>query len=103
MLSRSGLGCLSMVNSKAFVHHWGGTSRVYGAAAGPQGAAKPLSPGTNPMAFGFPSGAGEDPVVWDQASSRMARGEVQYLKPICVKTHPCDLDPSGIAPGHCAT
>eukprot|EP00658_Telonema_sp_P-2_P033385 TRINITY_DN24515_c0_g1_i2.p1 TRINITY_DN24515_c0_g1~~TRINITY_DN24515_c0_g1_i2.p1 ORF type:complete len:227 (-),score=46.44 TRINITY_DN24515_c0_g1_i2:101-781(-) len=30
MIARSGLVAISMVNSRAFVHHWGGTSKVYG-------------------------------------------------------------------------
>lgn len=33
--------------------------------------------GTNPMAFGFPRAGGQLPLVWDQASAAMARGEVQ--------------------------
>ena len=32
--------------------------------------------GTNPMAFGFPRRAGEPPLIWDQASAFMARGDI---------------------------
>ena len=41
----------------------------------PAGGAKPLF-GTNPMAFGFPR-QGQPPLVFDQASSASARGEIQ--------------------------
>ncbi|EOD32004.1 hypothetical protein EMIHUDRAFT_462681 [Emiliania huxleyi CCMP1516] len=33
--------------------------------------------GTNPMAFGWPRAGGLPPYVWDQASSVMARGEIE--------------------------
>jgi delta1-piperideine-2-carboxylate reductase len=41
----------------------------------PAGGTKPLF-GTNPMAFGFPR-EGQPPLVFDQASSASARGEIQ--------------------------
>ncbi|MDX1593097.1 MAG: Ldh family oxidoreductase [Gammaproteobacteria bacterium] len=41
----------------------------------PAGGTRPLF-GTNPMAFGWPR-AGQPPLVWDQASSASARGEIQ--------------------------
>lgn len=42
----------------------------------PWGAKKPFF-GTNPMAFAWPRGAGNPPMVFDQASAAMARGEIQ--------------------------
>ncbi|GAB5361850.1 hypothetical protein AAMO2058_000748200 [Amorphochlora amoebiformis] len=59
--SEHGLVAMAFVNSKAFVAHEGGSKRVYG---------------TNPMSFAFPRPDGEAPLVWDQASSVMARGEI---------------------------
>ena len=54
---------LAFVNSAAFVAHSpGGLRPVYG---------------TNPFAFGCPRGPGRPPLVFDQASSTMARGEMQ--------------------------
>ena len=44
----------------------------------PAGGTKPLF-GTNPMAFGWPR-AGKPPMVFDQASSVCARGEIQLMK-----------------------
>ena len=44
-------------------------------AAGPGSARRVF--GTNPMAFGWPRAAGKPPYVWDQASSVMARGEIE--------------------------
>lgn len=66
-LAREGMVALAFVNSKSFVaHRPGGTRKLYG---------------TNPMAFGFPRAAsneaGKGPLVWDQASAAMARGEIQ--------------------------
>ena len=46
----------------------------YKPAVIPAGGAKPLY-GTNPLAFGWPR-RNEPPVIFDQASSVMARGEV---------------------------
>ena len=58
-----GLLSLAFVNSAAFVAHSpGGTTPVYG---------------TNPLAFGCPRGRGRLPIVFDQASATMARGEIQ--------------------------
>eukprot|EP00466_Bigelowiella_natans_P012489 jgi/Bigna1/68412/fgenesh1_pg.6_\ len=54
-----GLASFAFVGSKAFVAHQGGRKRTYG---------------TNPMSFAFPRGGGKPPMVWDQASSVMARG-----------------------------
>jgi len=65
-LAAQGLVALAFVNSRAFVaHRPGGTRPVYG---------------TNPMAFACPRGQGEHPIVFDQASSAMARGELQLLQ-----------------------
>lgn len=59
--AREGFVALSMVNSMSFVVPHGGSKPVYG---------------TNPMAFASPRGT-EDPIVFDQASSAMANGDVQ--------------------------
>jgi len=59
--AREGFVAMSMVNSMACVVPFGGTKPVYG---------------TNPLAFAAPR-AGGDPVVFDQASSAMANGDVQ--------------------------
>ncbi len=48
---------------------------AYLPAVAPAGAAKPFF-GTNPMAFGWPRGDGT-PLIFDQASAAMARGEIQ--------------------------
>jgi delta1-piperideine-2-carboxylate reductase len=55
-----GLVALSFVNTRSRVAPWGATKRLLG---------------TNPMAFACPRGHGP-PLVWDQASSVMAMGEV---------------------------
>ncbi|MFW6024546.1 MAG: Ldh family oxidoreductase, partial [Dichotomicrobium sp.] len=59
--ARQGFVAISMVNSMACVVPYGGTKPVYG---------------TNPLAFAAPR-AGGDPVVFDQAASAMANGDVQ--------------------------
>lgn len=59
--AREGFVAMSMVNSMACVVPHGGTKPVYG---------------TNPLAFAAPR-AGGDPVVFDQAASAMANGDVQ--------------------------
>lgn len=65
-LAMEGLVSLVFVNSAAFVAHTpGGIRKQYG---------------TNPMAFSCPRGAGKLPLVFDQASSAMARGEIQLLE-----------------------
>ena len=87
-LAREGIVSLAFVNSRSFVAHQpGGKRKLYG---------------TNPMAFGFPRAAstvdnndGDDenlskdklthdtirgPLVWDQASAAMARGEIELCK-----------------------
>ena len=60
-LAHKGLGSLSMLTTKSFVAHYGGTEKIYG---------------TNPMAFGFPRQFGKPPIIFDQASSAMARGDI---------------------------
>ena len=55
-----GLIALSMVNSRSHMAVWGGRRKVLG---------------TNPVAFACPRADGP-PVVWDQASSVRAQGEV---------------------------
>ncbi len=85
-LAREGIVSLAFVNSRSFVAHQpGGKRKLYG---------------TNPMAFGFPraESANDDddddcddeyltttetkrgPLVWDQASAAMARGEIQLCE-----------------------
>lgn len=59
--ARDGLIALSVVNSMATVVPHGGTKPVYG---------------TNPIAFATPREA-DDPLVFDQASSALANGDVQ--------------------------
>lgn len=59
-LAEAGLVAMSFVNSRAFV--------------APAGGGKPLF-GTNPMSFAVPR-PGRPPMVWDQASSAAARGEI---------------------------
>jgi delta1-piperideine-2-carboxylate reductase len=62
-LASQGLVALAFVNSAAFVAHSPESAhRVYG---------------TNPMAFACPRGTGMAPLVFDQASAAMARGEIQ--------------------------
>lgn len=63
-LASEGLVAFAFTASNAFVAPAGGTRRLYG---------------TNPMAFGFPR-AGREPLVFDQASSASARGEIQLHK-----------------------
>ncbi len=58
--AEQGLIALTMVNTRGRIVAWGGRRKVLG---------------TNPMAFACPRGDGA-PVVWDQASSLRAQGEV---------------------------
>jgi delta1-piperideine-2-carboxylate reductase len=60
-LAEDGLVAFAFVNSNSFVAPWGGTKPLYG---------------TDPMAFACPR-PGKPPVIFDQASSAMARGEIQ--------------------------
>lgn len=60
-LAEQGLIAMSYVNSRAFVAPAGGTKAIYG---------------TNPMSFACPRADGRAPMVWDQASSAAARGEI---------------------------
>lgn len=62
-LAADGLVAFAFVNSKSFVAPAGGTRPLFG---------------TNPMAFGWPRGD-KPPVVFDQASSVAARGEMMIL------------------------
>lgn len=59
-LAEAGLVAMSFVNSRAFVAPAGGKRRVFG---------------TNPMSFAVPR-PGRAPMVFDQASSAAARGEI---------------------------
>ena len=60
-LAEAGLVVFAFTAANAFVAPAGGTKPIYG---------------TNPMAFGFPRQDGP-PLVFDQASSASARGEIQ--------------------------
>jgi len=77
-LANQGIVSLAFVNARSYVAHQpGGKRKLYG---------------TNPMAFGFPrasnasKNSGDDnetiggPLVWDQASAAMARGEIQLCQ-----------------------
>jgi delta1-piperideine-2-carboxylate reductase len=59
-LAETGLVAIAVVNSRSFLPPWGGRQALYG---------------TNPMAFACPRVQGP-PMVWDQASSALARGEI---------------------------
>lgn len=59
-LAEAGLVAMSFVNSRAFVAPAGGSKGLFG---------------TNPMSFAVPR-PGRAPMVWDQASSAAARGEI---------------------------
>jgi delta1-piperideine-2-carboxylate reductase len=59
-LAEDGLVAFAFVNSRSFVAPAGGTKPLFG---------------TNPMAFAWPR-AGRPPLVFDQASSASARGEI---------------------------
>ena len=61
-LAEEGLVAFTFVNSQSFVAPAGGTEALFG---------------TNPMAFACPRGGGRAPMVFDQASSAIARGEIQ--------------------------
>ena len=62
-LAARGLSSIVFTNSKSFVAQPGGNGRRLW--------------GTNPMAFGWPRGKNMTPLVFDQASAAMARGEIQ--------------------------
>ena len=59
-LARRGLVALAFANAPAVMAPWGGKKPVFG---------------TNPIAFAVPRGTG-DPIVIDQASTVVARGEI---------------------------
>jgi len=69
-LADRGLVALAFLNTKAFVTHFGSRD------GGPDS----LIYGTNPMAFGFPRSAPELPLIFDQASAMMARGEISLAE-----------------------
>lgn len=60
-IAEAGQVALMFVNSRASVAHSGGKRRIYG---------------TNPMAFAWPR-PGRPPMVFDQASAAIARGEIE--------------------------
>ena len=61
-LAEDGLVAFTFVNSQSFMAPAGGTEALFG---------------TNPMAFACPRGGGRAPMIFDQASAAMARGEIQ--------------------------
>ncbi|MEM7522297.1 MAG: Ldh family oxidoreductase, partial [Pseudomonadota bacterium] len=63
-LTDQGLAAMAFTSSPPYVHAAGGVRRVFG---------------TNPMAFGWPR-PGQPPMIFDQASSLTARGEVMIAK-----------------------
>ena len=63
-LAADGLVAFAFVNSRSFVAPAGGTTPLFG---------------TNPMAFGWPR-KDRPPMVFDQASSAIARGEIMIHK-----------------------
>ncbi len=63
-LAEQGLVAFAFVNSRSYVAPAGGTQPLFG---------------TNPMAFGWPR-KGRPPLVFDQASSASARGEIMLHK-----------------------
>jgi delta1-piperideine-2-carboxylate reductase len=78
--AQEGFVALSMVNSFASAVPHGGNRKVFG---------------TNPIAFAAPRAGGE-PLVFDQATSAMANGEVQILARAGKKLPPgCGIDWEG--------
>lgn len=81
-----GIAALAIVNTHHFSALWAEIEPLaaeglcafaftaFKPAVAPAGGSRPLF-GTNPMAFGWPR-PGKNPVVFDQASAAMARGEV---------------------------
>ena len=61
-LAEEGFVAFTFINSQSFVAPAGGTRALFG---------------TNPMAFACPRAGGRPPMVFDQASSATARGELQ--------------------------
>ena len=82
-----GIAALAVTNTHHFAALWPETEALaerglvgfaYVAAmsyVAPAGGTKPLY-GTNPMSFAWPRGGGRPPLVFDQASSASARGEI---------------------------
>lgn len=80
-LAAEGLVGMAFLTSKSFVAHHGGSRKVYG---------------TNPMAFGFPRADGHPPLIWDQASAMMARGEITlHGQEGKLLPHGCGVGPDG--------
>ena len=86
-----GIAALSITNTHHFAALWPETEALAErglvgfafvaamAYVAPAGGTKPLY-GTNPMSFAWPRGADRPPLVFDQASSASARGEVMIHK-----------------------
>ena len=82
-----GIAALAIINCYHFAALWPETEALaerglaafaftnYLSCVAPAGGIKPLY-GTNPMAFAWPRGGGRPPLVFDQASSACARGEI---------------------------
>jgi LDH2 family malate/lactate/ureidoglycolate dehydrogenase len=80
-IAMQGLVGIACVNSKSFCAHHGGTQKIYG---------------TNPMAFGFPRKNSNEPLVWDQASAAMARGDISlHARDGKALPEGCAIDPDG--------
>ena len=82
-LTDQGLAAMAFTSSPPYVHMAGGKRRVFG---------------TNPMAFGFPRPGGA-PMIFDQASSVTARGEIMIAK----RDGHAAPDGAGIGPDGAAT
>jgi delta1-piperideine-2-carboxylate reductase len=82
-----GVAALALVNTHHFSALWVEVEAIaragmvalactaYTPSVAPAGARRPFF-GTNPLAFGWPRGPDQDPMVFDQATAAMARGEV---------------------------
>jgi len=80
-LANEGLVSMAFLTSKSFMAPAGGSHKLYG---------------TNPMGFGFPRPSGTPPIVIDQASSMLARGEIALmLQKGQTLPKGCALDPDG--------
>jgi LDH2 family malate/lactate/ureidoglycolate dehydrogenase len=80
-IAKQGLCSIACLNSKSYCAHHGGTQKMYG---------------TNPMAFGFPRKKTAEPLVFDQASAAMARGDISLHERDGKELPPgCAIGPDG--------
>ncbi len=104
-----GIAALALVNVHHFSALWvevEGIARAgmaalactaYTPSVAPAGAHRPFF-GTNPIAFGWPRGADHPPMIFDQATAAMARGEVMIAARDGHELPPgVGLDPDGQA------